>query len=232
MVEDMKELGMEVGKTRFLKILIDGPLYIPHLKDILSASEKGKLGIEELEGVFNYFDDPQSFNIEFDASLARGLDYYTGIIMEVKAEDVSFGSVGGGGRYDDLTGVFGLPDVTGVGVSFGLDRIYDVMESNHLFPDLLHKGSRILFTNFGNESEKTAFKYLTRLRNEGISGEIYPNNAKMKKQMKFADSMQVPFVGIIGADEEISGKIALRNMASGEQIEVTYEEMLEILQKG
>lgn len=233
MLGEMQAIGIRPQNLETLNQLISQPITdFSQIENTVGQTNIGQKGIEELKGVFSYFEDLNSFNIEFDLTLARGLDYYTGIIMEVKADDSGFGSVGGGGRYDDLTGVFGLPDVSGVGISFGLDRIYDVMEAGNMFPDMIHKGSQILFVNFGGESEKTAFKHLSLLRNESINGEIYPNAAKMKKQLKFADALHIPYVAIIGPEELESGTIALKNMESGEQLKVDYKDLSEILQKG
>jgi len=149
--------------------------------------------------------------------LARGLNYYTGAIFEVKALDVEIGSITGGGRYDNLTGVFGLPNVSGVGISFGADRIYDVLNQLNLYPENTVAATRVLFVNFGETEIEYILPILQKLRNEGISAEIYPEAAKLKKQMSYADAKRIPFVVIAGENEISAGKITLKNMTSGEQ---------------
>src|SRR5690606_35013912 len=150
-------------------------------------------------------------------TLARGLNYYTGCIFEVKTNEVSMGSIGGGGRYDDLTGVFGLKNLTGVGVSFGADRIYDVMEELNLFPDSSAASTKVLVVNFGEEMERQALPLLYRLRKDGIAAELYPVAAKLKKQMGYADGKRIPYVLLVGEEEIASGMYSLKDMASGEQ---------------
>jgi histidyl-tRNA synthetase len=152
-----------------------------------------------------------------DLTLARGLNYYTGAIFEVKALDVEIGSITGGGRYDNLTGVFGLPNVSGVGISFGADRIYDVLNQLNLYPENTVAATRILFVNFGEAETEYILPILQKLRNEDISAEIYPEAAKLKKQMSYADAKCIPFVAIAGENEINEGKITLKNMISGEQ---------------
>jgi histidyl-tRNA synthetase len=164
-------------------------------------------------------------------SLARGLNYYTGAIIEVKAKDVTIGSITGGGRYDNLTGVFGMPGVSGVGISFGADRIYDVLNALNLYPASLLSGSKVLFLNLGSAEATASLKVINQMRREGISAEIYPDAAKMKKQMSYADTQAVPFVAIIGESELASGTITLKNMSTGEQQQVTAEEAIAIVAK-
>jgi histidyl-tRNA synthetase len=197
---------------------------ISSLKNILLNSEIGKKGIEEVETLFSL-----TSNFELDITLARGLNYYTGTIIEVKAKDVQMGSICGGGRYDDLTGIFGLPNVSGVGISFGADRIYDVLEEKNLFPDFSNVSTKIMFVNFGNEEAKYCLKLLKQLRDDGINGELYPDAAKMKKQMSYADAKKIPFVALIGSEEMKTGEITIKNMSSGEQSKVTVDELLHIL---
>jgi histidyl-tRNA synthetase len=199
---------------------------ISSLKNILSASEIGKKGIEELEEVFS---STQTSNLELDITLARGLNYYTGSIIEVKAKDIAIGSICGGGRYDDLTGIFGLPNVSGVGISFGADRIYDVLQEKNLFPDFSNVSTKIMFVNFGKEEAAFCLKLLKSLREDGINAELYPDAAKMKKQMSYADDKKIPFVALIGSEEMKTGEITIKNMANGEQSKVTMGALLQLL---
>lgn len=164
--------------------------------------------------------------IEFDISLARGLNYYTGTIIEVHSGDVEIGSICGGGRYDDLTGVFGMPGVSGVGVSFGADRIYDVMNKLNLFPQEALSSTRLLFVNFGEHREQYILNILPRIRKEGIICELYPDEAKLKRQMIYANNKNIPYVALIGEEEMKKGMITLKNMSSGNQQEVSLEEMI------
>ncbi len=200
------------------------------LKPLLETSETGRKGIAELEEVFQYLDDYQAANeITFDITLARGLNYYTGCIFEVSAKDVEMGSIGGGGRYDDLTGVFGLKDVSGVGVSFGAERIYDVMEELGLFPQDDAVNLKLLFLSFDEKSFLYAWKQLVKVRAAGINAEIYPEPVKMKKQMKYANSREVQYVSIVGSQEMESGQLSLKDMATGEQEMMTIDEIIEKL---
>ena len=190
------------------------------LKNLLSDSEQGRMGVEELEYIINALDKLglQSTKLVLDVTLARGLNYYTGAIFEVAApEKVQMGSIGGGGRYDDLTGIFGLKDVSGVGISFGLDRIYLVLEELDLFPETLDKSLDVLCINFGEKESMTALKLVGQLRGQGIAADVYPSNAKMQKQMKYANNRNVPFVILIGEQELASNSFVVKNMASGEQ---------------
>lgn len=196
------------------------------LRTILSGSETGQKGIEELSTVFEYLKTLSvSIDIRLDLTLARGLSYYTGAIFEVKALDAEIGSITGGGRYDDLTGIFGLKHVSGVGISFGADRIFDVMNQLNLFPADRQHTTQILFVNFGPEEEKFCLPYLQELRSKGINAELYPDSAKMKKQMAYADKKGIPFVALIGENEIKSGIVSLKNMLKGEQVDVKIEEL-------
>lgn len=200
------------------------------LEQLLAGSETGKKGIEEMKVLFSYLDnDNFSSVIELDLTLARGLNYYTGAIIEVKSSEVSIGSICGGGRYDDLTGIFGMPGVSGVGVSFGADRIYDVMNSLNLFPGHTESESRIMLVNFGGEEESYSISLLNLLRENGISAELYPDSAKMKKQMSYANSRGIQYVGIAGDDERSKGVLTLKNMITGDQETVTPEQLCEKL---
>jgi histidyl-tRNA synthetase len=206
------------------------------LRAVLSFSETGLKGIAEIEAIFDFLNLLTSNkqtnlnkSLELDITLARGLNYYTGAIFEVKTNEVAMGSIGGGGRYDDLTGMFGLSDLTGVGISFGADRIYDVLEELKLFPQSTSESTRVLISNFDEKAEKYALPLLQTLREKGISAEIYPSSAKLKKQMTYADDKNIPFVILIGSDEMETGLLSFKNMKSGEQQKLTTEEIASIL---
>ncbi|MBA3901385.1 MAG: histidine--tRNA ligase [Bacteroidetes bacterium] len=207
------------------------------LREYLKNSEIGQKGLDELEYMFEKSSklsgqESENQQIEFDITLARGLNYYTGAIFEVKANDLRSdfkSSICGGGRYDDLTGVFGMPGVSGVGISFGADRTYDVMDEIGLFPDFSGETTRLLFVNFGESEEKYCLSVLQKIRISGINAEIYPDQVKMKKQMAYADSKKIPYVAIVGSEEMSSNKITVKNMASGEQQKMTAEEMINLL---
>lgn len=201
---------------------------ISGLKTILSASEIGLKGVEELEFINNAISELQlqSATLQLDVTLARGLEYYTGAIFEVKApKTVEIGSIGGGGRYDDLTGVFGLKDVSGVGISFGLDRIYLVLEALNLFPETVANNVDVLFINFGNTEALFSLKAIKILRNKGINAELFPDSSKMKKQMNYANKRNIPFVVLVGDNELKSNTYTLKNMNSGEQLKVSLEDL-------
>ena len=194
------------------------------LCEILSASETGLKGIAEMETIFGYVGRLGiDLEVELDLSLARGLNYYTGAIFEVKALDFAIGSICGGGRYDDLTGIFGMPNMSGVGISFGADRIYDVMTGLGLFPEEVNCTTRVLFTNLGAAEEAAVLPLLRALRGEGISAEIYPEAGKMKKQMEYANRRGIPFVVIVGSQELEAGAATVKEMRSGEQRQVPFD---------
>lgn len=196
------------------------------LKTILQDSPMGLKGVEELSIIFDYLKDLDiRTEIKLDLTLARGLSYYTGAIFEVKALDAQIGSITGGGRYDDLTGIFGLKNMSGVGISFGADRIFDVMNQLDLFPKDNTTTTQILFANFGIAEEKYCLPLLKALRAAGINAEIYPETAKMKKQMTYADKKGIPFVALVGENEMQEGIVTLKNMASGEQKSIKAEEL-------
>jgi histidyl-tRNA synthetase len=202
---------------------------IARMKEMLKNSEIGLKGIEELEFINTSMTQMplKSAVLDLDITLARGLNYYTGCIFEVAApEGVAMGSVGGGGRYDDLTGIFGLKDVSGVGISFGLDRIYLVLEQLNLFPDSVRAGVEVLFINFGMTEAQYCASWLSRFRESGIKTELYPDVAKMKKQMSYADRNAIPYVILVGENEIAAGKLNLKNMKSGEQSLLTPEEII------
>ena len=199
---------------------------LQQLPTILQNSPTGLKGIEELTQVFSYLNEmPLQTEIKLDLTLARGLSYYTGAIFEVKALDAEMGSITGGGRYDDLTGIFGLKNVSGVGISFGADRIFDVMTQLDLFPEDANTRTRILFVNFGEKEECFCLPLLRQLRNEGINAEIYPEAAKMKKQMTYADRKKIPFVALVGENEIKEGTVSLKNMSTGEQANIKTDEL-------
>jgi len=200
----------------------------PKLQEILKDSKIGMEGIEELMTVLRYLKDLKLKNKwTFDLTLARGLNYYTGAIFEVVAKDIKFGSICGGGRYDDLTGIFGLPEVSGVGISFGADRVYDVMNELNLFPEESSTTSKVMFVNFGKEEEKYCLKLLKKIRESGISSELYPDSAKMKKQMKYADNKNIPYVILVGENEMKNNLITVKDMQSGEQTETSLKKFIE-----
>ncbi len=200
------------------------------LKEIVKDSETGLKGVEEVETILDYFEIlPLNIELELDLTLARGLNYYTGAIFEVKAKDVEIGSVCGGGRYDDLTGVFGLKDVSGVGISFGADRIYDVMEQLNIFPKEIVASTKVMFVNFGKNEEKYCLPLLQKLRDNGINSEIFPESAKMKKQMTYANNKNIPFVILVGANEMDKGVLTVKDMISGDQSEMKFKELLQKL---
>ncbi|MCB9277606.1 MAG: histidine--tRNA ligase [Lewinellaceae bacterium] len=224
--KEMQERGIpETAVDRIEAILKNTSLEA--LRSELAASETGLKGVAELETVFDYLSGLRINNeLVFDVTLARGLSYYTGCIFEVQALGVQMGSIGGGGRYDDLTGIFGLPNVSGVGVSFGAERIYDVMEELNLFPADNPASLKVLFMAFDEATHRYAFRCLTQLRAAGINADIYPEPGKLKKQMKYANDRQVPYVILVGEDEMQTGKLALKDMASGEQAVLGVEEVI------
>ena len=192
----------------------------------------GKKGIEDLDKIFNYLETMGlRSNVIFDTRLARGLTYYTGTIIEVVINNVQIGSLGGGGRYDDLTGVFGLPDVSGVGISFGVDRIYDVMEQLQLFPEEKLSFSDVLLVALDGESEHYALAVLSKLRKNGIASELYPDRSKLKKPLNYANKKGVPLVVLIGPDEISSGKLTVKHMAEGTQEPLTEDQLVDLLKK-
>ena len=198
---------------------------IASLRKVLASSSVGLKGVDEIETVFGYCERlGVAIDIELDLSLARGLNYYTGAIFEVKAKDFQIGSICGGGRYDDLTGIFGLKGVSGVGISFGADRIYDVLLGLDLFPkEEMVASSKVLFVNFGGEDEREALELMKKLRFSGISCEIYPDAAKMKKQMDYANKRSIPYVVIIGESERDSRTASVKQMDTGQQWSVRFD---------
>ena len=201
------------------------------LKTVLAASETGLKGVEESEFILKTVASlGVKSEVELDLTLARGLNYYTGAIFEVKALDVQIGSISGGGRYDNLTGVFGMSGLSGVGISFGADRIYDVLNQLDLYPKEAVNATQLLFVNFGEKEAAYCLPVLSQARDAGIRAEIYPDSAKMKKQMSYANDKNIPFVAIVGENEMNEGKLTLKNMTTGEQALVTPEELLAAIQ--
>ncbi|MDY3267357.1 MAG: histidine--tRNA ligase [Phocaeicola sp.] len=200
---------------------------IETLKSVLSASETGLKGVEESEFILKHVAQlGVKSEVELDLTLARGLNYYTGAIFEVKALDVQIGSISGGGRYDNLTGVFGMDGMSGVGISFGADRIYDVLNQLDLYPKEAVNGTQLLFVNFGEKEAEYSLPILFKARTAGIRAEIYPDSAKMKKQMSYANSKMIPFVAIVGENEMNEGKVTLKNMTTGEQSLLSPDELV------
>lgn len=234
--KEMREKGISekaIEKIQPIFLLSGGfSNKVEGLKDILSGSEIGKAGIEELEFMERAITAMplKTAKLELDVTLARGLNYYTGAIFEVAApKEVKMGSIGGGGRYDDLTGIFGLKDVSGVGISFGLDRIYLVLEELDLFPETLNESTKVLFLNFGQNEALYALMAISKLRENGIVAELYPDSAKMNKQMKYANKREIPFVVLAGESEMESQKYTLKNMKTGEQQLQDLEQLIRSL---
>jgi histidyl-tRNA synthetase len=199
---------------------------LARLEQLLAQSETGLKGISELRTLFGYIESSSvKCEVELDLTLARGLNYYTGAIIEVKSKDVSFGSICGGGRYDNLTGVFGMDGVSGVGISFGADRIYDVLNQLNLFNDITVSSTEVLVVNFGEKETQYVIRSLDLLRSLGICAELYPDAVKLKKQMSYADAKKIPYIIIAGEDELIKKNIIIKNMSSGEQISMPLSEL-------
>lgn len=233
---ELRERGLEDAAIEALQpiLAIDGTLEerLAKLDEVLASSETGKKGVEELRYVVN---ETMALGLraelDLDVSLARGLNYYTGTIIEVKAKDVQIGSITGGGRYDNLTGVFGMPGVSGVGISFGADRIYDVLNTLDLYPEDTSASTTVIFTNFGEQEALASMKAIKQLRANGITAEIYPDSSKMKKQMAYANALSIPYVAIIGDSELAEGKVTLKNMTTGEQATLDTESLIAALKK-
>ncbi len=228
---ELAERGLDKRAVEQLQPILelsgDNKQKLNALKVIIGGSETGLKGIGELESVFGYIErSGVGLQVDLDLSLARGLNYYTGAIFEVKALDYAIGSICGGGRYDDLTGIFGMPDTSGVGISFGADRIYDVMTGLGLFPEEVDSSTRLLFTNFGGEEEAVSLALLRQLRDADIAAEIYPEASKMKKQMEYADRRSIPYVAIVGSDELAAGAVTLKDMRTGEQRKVAFGDLV------
>ncbi len=229
--EELAERGLSEASIAALQpiLQIDGSVdqRLDRLEDLLKDSEVGAFGVKELREVIgNSLALGLDAELDMDVSLARGLNYYTGTIIEVKALDFEIGSITGGGRYDNLTGVFGMPDLSGVGISFGADRIYDVLNGLDLYPKQLGAASQVMFVNFGAAESVAALKAIKQMRGAGISCELYPDASKMKKQMTYANNSAIPYVAIIGESEMAEGKLTLKDMANATQVTLTVEEAI------
>ncbi len=233
-IDELKDKGVTHDAIEQLKpiMLIKGTTRekLNKLKNLFMTNQTGMKGIAEIEEILSLLEE-LDFNtdIEFDLTLARGLNYYTGAIIEVKSKEVEIGSICGGGRYDDLTGIFGMPDVSGVGISFGADRIYDVMNQLDLFPKTVITSTKLLFINFGETESRYCLKLLGKIREKGISAELYPEPAKLKKQMTYANSKGITYVALIGENEMKEGIITLKDMDSGNQSELNFDGLVDKL---
>ena len=234
--KELQENGLSASSIEKLQPLIDFQgntiQKIIFLKQLLANSEIGLKGIEEIEYIFKLYNDLQlkTCNLELDITLARGLNYYTGAIFEVKANVGTLSSsICGGGRYDDLTGIFGLPNMSGVGISFGADRIYDVMNELNLFPETIAASTKLLFVNFGEAEQNYCLPLLSKVRAAGINAEIYPDQTKIKKQFDYANKKQIPFVVVVGTEEMQSHLLTFKNMQSGEQTKISIDEIIKNL---
>ncbi|MGF7081285.1 histidine--tRNA ligase [Mucilaginibacter sp. UYCu711] len=234
-IKELLEKGFTPDDIEKLKpvILLEGTNFtkLESLREALAESVIGMIGCDEIEEVFNYINNfkLQNATIELDITLARGLNYYTGAIFEVKTNEVQMGSIGGGGRYDDLTGMFGLKGLTGAGISFGADRIYDVMEELNLFPADANQSTQVLICCFDKDGELYALPLLQQLRENDINTELYPAGAKIKKQLDYANNKNVPYTVVIGSDEMQSGLLTFKDMTSGQQEKLTAKEIIEKL---
>ncbi|MET0466073.1 MAG: histidine--tRNA ligase [Chitinophagaceae bacterium] len=228
--EELQQKGLgndQIGTIRnYLQVSGSNEDRIAQIKDILGHTTSGGAGINELEFILGYFDKVNMPPVAVDFTLARGLNYYTGIIFEVKALGANMGSIGGGGRYDDLTGLFGVPGIPGVGISFGVDRIYDVMEELSLFPPDVQVGSQVLFFNLGDAESRKAFSLLLALRQAGIRAELFHENTKFDKQFKYAEKKHIPFVIIIGSKELAENNGIIKDLRTGEQKAVSLDELV------
>lgn len=231
-IEELISKGYNSSKLKdVFKLLISSEknTVLDNLEAAFKDSSQGNKGLADLKetlSILNQFGNPIS-NLAIDPGLARGLSYYTGIIFEVTLDDRSMGSLSGGGRYDNLTGVFGVPDIPGTGISLGVDRIYDVMEARGLFPDSSGETSQVLLTSFDSESQRYCLPQISKLRDSGVNAEIYPDIVKMKKQLSYADKKGIPFVIIVGSDEMETGKLTLKDLKSGGQMELTIDEIID-----
>lgn len=230
--KELLERGFTEADINKIKpvILLEGSNIekLQSLRRALASSEVGLKGCDEIETVFGYIEKCplQTAKLELDITLARGLNYYTGAIFEVKTNEVAMGSIGGGGRYDDLTGMFGLKGLTGVGISFGADRIYDVLEELNLFPAAANQSTQVLICNFDKEGELYGLPLLQQLRRQNINAELYPAGAKIKKQMEYANNKNIPYTVVIGSEEIQSGLLAFKNMETGEQEKLSAEDIV------
>ena len=236
-IAELKDKGIEdegIDKlTPILTLTGDNRTKLASLKEILKDNEEGLKGIEETETIFSLLEDcpNATAQLDLDLTLARGLNYYTGAIIEVKSADTVIGSICGGGRYDNLTSIFGLPDVSGVGVSFGAERIYDVMNELNLFPEKSTQTTQVLFVNLGDKEARYCLPLISKLRHEGINSELYPDSVKFRKQMEYANKRGIPYVVIAGEDEIAKDCVSVKDMINGEQNTVGKDEILTLLIK-
>ena len=233
--EELLANGLSAQETEKLQPLFningDNDAKLNAVEDILKDNATGTKGVEEVRFVLNALkSEPLTNKIDFDLTLARGLNYYTGCIFEVKALDVEIGSITGGGRYDNLTGIFGMPNLSGVGISFGADRIFDVLNQLDLYPKNVLTGVQLLFINFGQKEAAYCLQLASKARQSGIRTEVYPDSVKMKKQMSYANANNIPFVALVGESEMQQGKISLKNMESGEQFSLDIDEAVKQIQ--
>ncbi len=229
-LKELTEKGFSNSALEKTRSLLFDKISLENLKLILIDSEKGKQGIQEMEEIFSLLSAiPQEIKIEFDITLARGLNYYTGAILEVAANDVQMGSIGGGGRYDNLTGIFGMPGISGVGISFGLDRIYEVMEELHLFPATEGHFTKLLFCCMDDKALHFALPLAMQCRDKNIRTEIYPSATKLKKQLDYANAKKIKYAIIIGEEEMQTKLLTLKNLDSGEQSKINFEEVIKVV---
>jgi histidyl-tRNA synthetase len=234
--DELRARGIPAGAVEQLQpfLRLEGKIRdkFSFLEKFLSGSVSGEKGLAGMKYILAYLKEiGLESKFDFDVRLARGLNYYTGTIIEVRADGVNIGSVCGGGRYDDLTGIFGLPGVSGIGISFGADRIYDAMTEKNIFPSCISAASRLLFLNFGPEEEKYCMNMAERLRYAGIPSEVYPEPAKLKKQLDYANRKKIPFTVFVGKEEMAGGVVTLKNMLTAGQSTVTEEEMIRVLRE-
>jgi histidyl-tRNA synthetase len=230
--EELNNKGFDSNQQsiveRYLNITGSNDDKIKQLSQLLGENENGKKGIEELQYVLNYHAGTRmDKHLVADFTLARGLNYYTGLIFEVKALDAQMGSIGGGGRYNDLTSLFGVPNIPGVGISFGVDRIYDVLEEKNLFPSTIDQGTQVLFFNLGEAEAQVAYTQMMLLRNKKIACEIYPEKSKFDKQFKYAEKKGIPNIVIIGTDEVSKKECSVKNLTTGQQANVPFDKLIE-----
>lgn len=229
-LDEMANQGISSEAVTRFGLWLEAGMTLDALKEVLAESEEGKLGLEELEFVLtNSKSSTQSSKIEFDFTLARGLNYYTGSIFEVAVEGVAMGSVGGGGRYADLTSIFGMENTSGVGISFGLDRIYLCLEELNLFPTEVSARPAILFANFGEAEAASAYQWITKLVGQGVRAELYPDSAKLKKQFDFADKKGIVHMAMLGTNEMGATAIPVKNLSTGDQEAMTLEQIVSLL---
>ncbi len=228
--QELREDGLSEGQIEKLQpiIILEGANEekLSTIVGVLASSETGLKGVEEIRYILNMLKGQLKNEIQLDLTLARGLNYYTGAIFEVKALDVEIGSITGGGRYDNLTGIFGMPGISGVGISFGVDRIFDVLNTLDCYPKDAVNGTKLLFINFGEKETAYCLPVVAKAREAGIRTEIFPDAAKMKKQMSYANAKMIPFVALAGENEMAEGKLTLKNMVTGEQALVTPDDLI------